>query len=122
MITELQPREVFVFGSNLAGVHGAGAARQALKQFGARWGVGEGPTGRCYALPTKNADIQTRTLAEIQGSVTTFLRYARDHSNERFLVTAIGCGLAGYGPRDIAPMFAGATGNVVLPEVFLRAM
>ena len=120
MITELKDNEVFVFGSNEAGIHGAGAARQAYEDFGAEWGVGEGPTGDCYALPTKDERIETRDLAGIKTSVDRFLKYAAAHPEQTFLVTAIGCGLAGYKPAQIAPMFNGHGENVILPEEFRR--
>lgn len=105
---------VFVFGSNLAGRHGKGAALEAQRQWGACYGVGEGRMGASYAIPTKDARINTLALVEIDRHVRNFLSYARAHSKDSFLVTAIGCGLAGYDPREIAPMFAGAPENVFL--------
>jgi len=117
-VSELLPTQRFVFGSNLAGIHGAGAARQAHKQFGAEWGVGEGPSGRCYALPTKDERIQTRSLKDIQHSVLRFMAYVIEHPELEFLLTPIGCGLAGYSPADIAPMFGLPPDNLVLPESF----
>ena len=124
-ILHLLPNEIFTFGSNESGIHGAGAARMAHKRFGAVWGTGVGPTGQCYAIPTKDARIDPLPLATIEGYVTKFLAYAQSHPNQTFLVTAIGCGLAGYSPQDIAPMFfpKGQTlYNVLLPQVFVDAM
>lgn len=104
-------KSVFVFGSNLAGVHGAGAAAYARKYEGAVMGVGEGITGKAYALPTKDHNIQSLTLAQIQGHVNKFLAYARLHPELEFQVSQIGCGLAGFKPEQIAPMFIGAPAN-----------
>lgn len=121
MITTLQPNEVFVFGSNLAGIHGAGAAKQAAK-WGAKWGVGCGHRGQTYALPTKDQRIKTLPLAVIAVHVKTFLRYATQNPQLNFLLTPIGCGLAGYSPDDIAPMFANAPSNVVVPDEFREVL
>jgi len=105
---------VFVFGSNLAGRHGAGAALEAQQRWGAVYGCGEGRQGASYAIPTKDERIQTLPLERIAAHVESFLEHARIMSGDSFLVTAIGCGLAGYEPPDIAPMFAGAPRNVFL--------
>jgi hypothetical protein len=109
-------REIFVFGSNLAGRHGAGAAKVARERYGAVYGVGEGATGRAYAIPTKDGYLRTLPLASIEASVRAFVDYARLHSRERFKVTRIGCGLAGLADVDIAPMFRGAPANCRLPD------
>lgn len=121
-ITELKPNEVFVFGSNLAGIHGAGAARFAHKVFGAKFGVGIGMTGRCYALPTKDENIWTLPLTEIQGYVMDFLDYAIENPDKIFLVTKIGTGLASWEIEDIAPLFKNASNlsNVILPKEFWK--
>lgn len=111
-ITHLEPDEVFVFGSNASGQHGGGAARTAHELFGAVWGEGHGHHGQSYAIDTMSG------MATIQDEVATFLEYAREHPELRFLVTEIGCGIAGYTPAQIAPLFAGAPANVVLPESF----
>lgn len=118
MITELEPNQIFVFGSNLAGIHGAGAAKIAHEKFDAEWGIGEGIIGRCYAIPTKDHNIETRSLIDINKSVGIFLNYATAHPEFEFLVTAIGCGLAGYEPWQIAPLFAMHPSNVILPGEF----
>ena len=107
-----------MFGSNLAGRHGAGAARQAMQQFGARYGIGEGPTGQCYAIPTKDSTVTTLPLDAIKVHVEKFLDFAEENGYRTFLLTEIGCGLAGYSPKDIAPFFRNAPLNVVLPERF----
>ena len=119
-ITHLKPNEIFVFGSNLSGIHGAGAAKVAFKLFGAEYGIGEGMTGQCYAIPTKDAKLRTRPLDEIYDAVIRFLNTAKRRKDLTFLVTPIGCGLAGYKPEQIAPMFATAIhmDNVVLPKEF----
>jgi len=109
---------VFVFGSNLAGRHGKGAALHARQHHGAVYGVGIGPTGNAYAIPTKDARLQTLPLSIIERHVKDFIAYAAAHPNKRFQVTAIGCGLAGYKPAQIAPMFINATANCELPQEF----
>jgi hypothetical protein len=111
---------VFVFGSNLAGRHGKGAALDARVRHGAQLGVGEGPTGRAYAIPTKTGDLRTRSLDDIRASVATFKAYAASHPDVTFQVTRVGCGLAGYSDDQIGPMFADAPGNCTLPEEWLR--
>jgi hypothetical protein len=97
--------EIFVFGSNLLGAHGRGAALLAAQKFGARQGVGVGMTGQCYAIPTKDKSIKPLQLALIAGYVYDFLKFAKNNPHLDFLVTKIGCGLAGYQPEDIAPLF-----------------
>lgn len=112
IIRELHENEVFVFGSNAAGLHHGGAARFAFDAFGAEWGVGEGPTGRCYAIPTMG------TAFELNVAVQQFLYYAATHRDQTFLVTPIGTGIAGLKAEDVAPLFEDAAPNVVLPEMF----
>lgn len=107
---------IFVFGSNEAGRHGRGAALFAKQHHGAVYGVGEGLTGNSYALPTKDFNLKTRPLEAIELSVDRFLDYARSHSDLKFEVTKIGCGLAGYQEHQIKPMFANAPANCFLPE------
>lgn len=118
-ITYLGKYEVFVFGSNEAGIHGAGAAKLALK-WGAGTGLGEGHYGKTYAIPTKDMNIDTLPLDKIQEYILTFIEYAKNNRNLLFYVTAIGCGLAGYFPNDIAPLFKTAieVDNIMLPESF----
>lgn len=99
-ITELSMCEVFVFGSNLEGQHHGGAARMACDRFGAEWGVGVGPTGKCYAIPTMHGGIE-----DIKPYVDDFVKYVKRHPNNRFLVTPIGCGIAGFKDEEIAPLF-----------------
>lgn len=115
VIEETKQHEVFVFGSNAAGVHGAGAAKTALR-WGAVHGVGVGLSGRTYAIPTKDKRIKTLPLADIQRYVDEFLAFASTRPDLVFLVTRIGCGLAGYTKEDIAPMFLSAPPNCVLPK------
>jgi hypothetical protein len=109
---------IFVFGSNLAGRHGAGAALFARKHCGAIYGVGEGRQGQSYGIPTKDARLQPLPLEQIRLHVESFLAHARHCSRETFQLTAIGCGLAGYKPEQIAPMFSGAPPNVHMPPEF----
>ena len=107
---------IFVFGSNLAGRHGKGAALHARQHHGAVYGVGEGMTGSSYALPTKDKYMKTRSLNSIKRSVDRFIRYANNNPNLQFEVTKVGCGLAGYNEEDISPMFKDAPSNCILPE------
>ena len=106
---------VFVFGSNLAGRHGKGAAEYARNVFGARMGVGEGPTGSAYALPTRGERIQTRKLLDIAVSAQRFIDYAKARPDIDFRLTPVGCGLAGYAHKHIAPLFFDAPANVLMP-------
>jgi hypothetical protein len=120
-ITALAPDHVFVFGSNLSGIHGGGAAALAHDKFGAIWGCAEGMQGNCYAIPTKNEGIErTLTINEIKPYVNEFILWAKARSYKTYLVTEIGCGLAGYQPQDIAPLFKEAMNvqNIHLPEKF----
>lgn len=121
-ITSLKPNEIFVFGSNLAGIHGAGAAKTAYREFGAELHVGEGLTGRCYAIPTKDEKLRVRPIEDIGRSIFKFINTAKRRPDLMFLVTPIGCGLAGFTVEQIAPWFneARALGNVVLPPEFLN--
>lgn len=113
-INKLNAGEIFVFGSNKGGAHGGGAAYFAFKQFGAVWGEGEGLFGQSYALPTMEG---RKSMAEAVGR---FIDFARQHTEYTFLVTAVGCGIAGYSPAEVAPLFAEAVNlpNVYLPESF----
>lgn len=106
---------IFVFGSNLKGAHGAGAALDAFDFWGAVMMKGVGAYGNSYAIPTKDHVIETLPLYVIKFFVRQFVRYANASPHLEFQVTAIGCGLAGYTPEQIAPMFRGATDNVHLP-------
>lgn len=111
--------DVFVFGSNLRGNHGAGAALCALNHHGAVLGKGVGLHGNSYAIPTKDRNLKTLPLSEISKHVKKFLEFAKASTRtRRFYVTRIGCGLAGYKPEDIAPMFSGAPENCILPVDF----
>ena len=115
-ITKLEKDEIFVFGSNLAGWHGGGAANLAMK-WGAIWGQGVGLQGQTYAIPT-----MFDTAEEIKPYVDEFLAFAKAHPEMKFLVTEIGCGIAGFTPDEIAPLFRAAIDenieNVYLPESF----
>lgn len=107
---------IFVFGSNLAGRHGKGAALFAKNVHGAKYGVGVGRTGNAYAIPTKDEQIRTLTLARIAPYVSEFLAYAKENQHLQFEVTKIGCGLAGYKEHEISPMFRSAPPNCSLPD------
>lgn len=111
---------VFVFGSNLAGIHGKGAAFAALKEHGARMGQGIGRQGNSYAIPTKDEDLKVLPLYKIKEFVDMFIKYATDNPNERFYVTRVGCGLAGYHDWEVAPFFMNAPKNCILHESWRR--
>lgn len=109
-------KSTFVFGSNEAGIHGAGAAAFAYAKRGARYGFSYGHSGDSFAIPTKNEDIRTLPLDIINAYVCGFLAYATGKRKLKFMVTRIGCGLAGYKDEDIAPMFVGAPLNCIFDE------
>lgn len=113
---------IFVFGSNLAGRHGKGAALFAKQKHGAIYGVGVGRQGNAYAIPTKDRHLRTLSLDTIETYVDEFIEYAKKNPTEQFQVTAIGCGLAGYSPSDIAPMFYDAPQNCELPLEFVEVL
>lgn len=112
-ITHLEPNEIFVFGSNLRGWHGGGAARIANLKFGAIIGQGVGLQGQSYAIPTMQGGVET-----IRPYVDEFINFAKQHPELTFLVTRIGCGIAGFTDDEISPLFAQAheVDNIVLPE------
>jgi hypothetical protein len=114
--------EIFCFGSNLSGIHGAGAAKTAMDLYGAKWGKGVGHHGRSYAIPTKDERIRTLPLESVAKYVTDFIAYARQNPDLTFYVTKIGCGLAGFKESDIAPLFVDCLtlDNVLLPRDFLN--
>lgn len=118
-VSELQESEIFVFGSNLAGAHGGGAARLAYKKFGAVWGNGVGLQGQSYAIPTMQGGVDT-----IRPYVDELIRFAKKHTELTFLVTRIGCGIAGFDDRDIAPLFKDAAdvANILLPQEFVECI
>ena len=115
----LEEHEIFVFGSNLAGRHGGGAARAANMKFGAEWGVGVGLTGQSYAIPTMQGGVET-----IKPYVDEFIRFAQENPGLKFLVTRIGCGIAGFKDEEIAPLFDKAmqVPNIYLPETFFKIL
>ena len=117
-IEQLEYNEVFVFGSNAAGHHAGGAAACAMQRFGARWGQGEGLQGHCYAIPTM--DGNSRMIQAVE----RFALYARQHPELRFLVTRVGCGIAGYSDMEIAPLFKECVTleNVTLPQEFWKVL
>lgn len=119
MVSTLRPDEVFVFGSNLAGMHGGGAAYTAFKHFGAVMGCGVGFRGQSYAIPTMQGGVET-----IKPYVNEFIAFAKAHPELFFYVTRIGCGIAGFKDKEIAPLFSSAIGveNICLPETFVRVI
>jgi hypothetical protein len=119
LVRNLEPNQIFVFGSNEAGRHGRGAAKTALS-FGAKYGIGEGLAGHTYGIPTKNKQMQVLSINRIKKYVDTFIEFAKVNPQYTFLVTQIGCGLAGYVPNQIAPLFIEAVRikNIWLPKAF----
>lgn len=117
-VRELREGEIFVFGSNAKGMHGAGAARVAVEKFGAKMGKGEGLQGRSYAIPTMEG------LESLRGAVDRFAEFAHVHKELKFFVTAVGCGIAGYTPEQVAPFFykAAQLPNVYLPVSFWKVI
>ena len=112
-ITELGENEIFVFGSNLSGMHGGGAALLAYRKFGAIWGQGVGLQGQSYGIPTMQGGVET-----IKPYVDEFIAFAKAHPELLFYVTKIGCGIAGFTEEEISPLFAQAHGidNIILPR------
>jgi hypothetical protein len=115
-ISYLENNEIFVFGSNLQGAHGGGAARTAYRKFGAEWGKGVGMQGKSYGIPTMHGGVE-----KIKPYVDEFIEFASQHKEYTFLVTKIGCGIAGFKANEIAPLFTKAIGieNILLPEDFV---
>ena len=107
---------IFVFGSNLAGRHGKGAALYANQHYGAVYGKGVGPQGSSYAIPTKYANLKVIPLEKIKPYVEDFIKYAKAHPTLHFQVTRVGCGLAGYTDRQMAPLFKGVPENCMMPK------
>ena len=118
-ITSLKPNEIFVFGSNLAGSHGGGAARLAYDRFGAIWGQGVGLQGQSYGIPTMHGGVDA-----IKPYVDEFIEFARQHREYTFLVTKIGCGIAGFKIEEMAPLFKQAVDleHVLLPKDFVEVI
>jgi hypothetical protein len=118
--------QIFCFGSNEGGIHGAGAAKLAYEELGAKLGQGFGLAGRSYAIPTKSRKLETLPLKRIGDYIAIFYYDAESYPQYEFLVTKIGCGLAGYKPEEIAPLFITempqVPSNVVLPEEFVNVI
>lgn len=115
-IERLEPHQVFVFGSNAEGMHGVAAARTAHERFGAVWGQGSGLQGQSYGVDSMSGlDVLAR---EVQG----LLAFAAEHPELELLVTEVGCGIAGFTPEQVAPLFRGAPANVLLPERFAAVL
>lgn len=117
-ITQLAPNEVFVFGSNEGGLHMGGAAKVAYDKFGAKWFKHEGLAGQSYAIPTLTVTLGKLPMVRLRKYIKNFLAFAAANPNLTFLVTPIGCGIAGRRAEEIAPLFVGYTDNVKLPVEF----
>lgn len=116
MIVALKPNQVFVFGSNMAGRHGGGAARQAWLFFGAEQGVDEGSTGKCYAFPTLTEDMQQCSNTQLKASRLKLYKYAEANQDKEFLLTKVGCGIAGFSEEKMKRLFKNAPSNITKPE------
>lgn len=116
MINELKDNQIFVFGSNMAGQHLGGAARQAHEQFGAEMGIGEGITGQCYAFPTLERDFNKREIRSLEASRDRLYSTCRSLPEKEFLLTKVGCGIAGYPEEEMKNLFVDAPKNLILPE------
>ena len=121
-ISRLEPNEIFVFGSNTAGRHGAGAARQAHLQFGAELGCGEGLTGQSYAFPTLDAALRQLPRAALEQSRDRLYRTCTENPEKRFLLTKVGCGLAGYPEVFMQSFFGEPPANLILPKDWERPL
>ena len=132
LVEKLEPNQIFVFGSNLLGNHIGGAANVAFHEFGARWGVGEGLTGQTYALPTLDEVHKKVTLDALYDSFVKFLKCVSSHQNREFIMTPVGCGIAGFNTNQVADVFwkalrdnfSGAAfelRRIVLPAPFVRS-
>ena len=118
-VERLSNCEIFVFGSNIEGEHMGGAARFACEKFGAEWGVGDGPTGQCYAIPTMHGGLE-----DIRPYAEKFIAYAKAHPMNRFLLTRVGCGIAGFKDSDMAQLFDDVLDipNIAYPRQWLPYM
>jgi len=118
-VNSLAENEIFVFGSNLQGFHGAGAAETAVDKFGAVWGQGVGLQGQSYAIPTMHGGVET-----IKPYVDEFIEFAKANPDKKFFVTRIGCGIAGFKDSEIAALFEEAlpVENILLPRSFVDAL
>lgn len=111
---------IYVFGSNLAGRHGAGSAAYARQEYGAIYGNGEGLQNSSYAIPTKDKNLKSLSIQEIKLHIEKFLLFAKENPELLFIISNIGCGLAGYKPEDVAPLFKGASNNCYFSVYFSK--
>lgn len=116
MITHLEPNQFFVFGSNMLGSHGGGAAKQAVDDFGAEWGISEGLAGKSYAFPTLEREMTKRGIPALERSRDRFYATAKALPDYEFLLTKVGCGIAGYEEKEMKYLFKDAPSNIVKPE------
>ena len=132
IVYSLGRNEIFVFGSNRLGNHIGGAANVAFREFGASWGVGEGLTSNTYALPTLDEQYNQVTMDELYESFVKFLKCVASNQDKLFLLTPVGCGIAGFDTNQVADVFWRAVKNnfpgpafelrrIVLPATFVRS-
>lgn len=115
-ISMLKDNEIFIFGSNLNGYHAGGAAKRALEQFGAVWGISEGLSGRTYAFPTLNKNMHKRTIKSLEDSRNKLFVTAEALPEYTFLLTKVGCGIAGFKEEKIAALFSECPDNIIKPK------
>jgi len=113
-----EKNKIFVFGSNLAGRHGKGAAKHAKENYGAEYGIGRGRTGQSYAIPTKDVNLKVLPLTTVEAYCFAFCEYARAFPDKEFYVTPVGTGLAGYSKDQIAPFFVNMPTNCIFAETW----
>jgi len=116
MITKLKENQIFVFGSNLAGRHAGGAAKQAHKDFGAEWGISRGRTGQSYAFPTLDKEMNQLPIEELKNEVKYLYEYCEGNKDQTFLLTKVGCGIAQIRESVMKSLFTNPPKNLVLPE------
>lgn len=116
MINKLKPNQIFIFGSNLAGHHIGGAAKQAYQDFGAEWCIGEGLTGQCYAFPTLDVAFRKMPKSRLKTSRVLLYETANAHPDKEFLLTKVGCGIAGFDEEYMKKLFKNAPSNIIKPD------
>lgn len=116
MITHLKPNQIFIFGSNMLGHHYGGAAKQAYDHFGAQVGIGEGLTGQCYAFPTLDEDMKQVSSTILKAARRNLYKTAEINPDKEFLLTKVGCGIAGFNEAKMKKLFENAPKNIIKPE------
>lgn len=118
MIKTLKKNELFVFGSNLSGSHGGGAAKKAYIDFGAEWGISRGRTGQCYAFPTLDENLEKLSDEQLKKEVSYLYEYCEGNKDTKFILTAVGTGIAGFSIEYMKSLFVNPPKNIILPKEF----